>query len=118
MEKYILDIKNISFGYTKDKLLFDNFSLKLKKGEIKGIVGESGAGKSTLFELIAKNLEPLKGEVKSKKISQIFQDPYSSFHPTYSIKNQIEDVVSLEGYEEICNFLDLNTSLLEKNLID
>ena len=34
MEKYILDIKNISFGHTKDKLLFDNSSLKLKKGKI------------------------------------------------------------------------------------
>jgi peptide/nickel transport system ATP-binding protein len=112
--KRVLDIKNLTFGYKNASLLYENFSLHVDVGEIVCIVGASGSGKSTLFELITKNLEPLKGEVKSKKISQIFQDPYSSFHPTYSIKNQIEDVVSLEGYEEICNFLDLNTSLLEK----
>ena len=65
---FLLEIKNLSFGYSKDKLLFNNLSLTLKKGEIKAIVGESGAGKSTLFELILKNLKPLKQDMKLIKI--------------------------------------------------
>lgn len=94
MEKdFVLNIKDLSFAYKKNSLIYDNFSLTLKKGEIKAIVGESGSGKSTLFELITKNLKPLNGEIKSKKIASIYQDPYSSFHPSYNIIEQIEDVI-------------------------
>lgn len=111
---HILEIENLSFGYSKEKLLFENLSLTLKKGEIKAIVGESGAGKSTLFELILQNLKPLKGTIKSAKISQVFQDPYSSFHPSYTLKNQIEEVASLEGIEGFLDSLNLEESLLLK----
>lgn len=110
----VLEIKNLSFGYSKEKLLFENLSLTLKKGEIKAIVGESGAGKSTLFELILQNLKPLKGAIKSAKISQVFQDPYSSFHPSYTLKNQIEEIASLEGIEDFLDSLNLEESLLLK----
>ena len=110
----ILEIENLSFGYLKEKLLFENLSLTLKKGEIKAIVGESGAGKSTLFELILQNLKPLKGTIKSAKISQVFQDPYSSFHPSYTLKNQIEEVASLEGMHAILHTLNLEENLLLK----
>ncbi|MDD2567748.1 MAG: ATP-binding cassette domain-containing protein [Thiovulaceae bacterium] len=110
----ILEIENLSFGYSKEKLLFENLSLTLKKGEIKAIVGESGAGKSTLFELILQNLKPLTGTIKSAKISQVFQDPYSSFHPSYTLKNQIEEVASLEGMHAILHTLNLEENLLLK----
>lgn len=110
----ILEIKNLSFGYSKEKLLFENLSLTLKKGEIKAIVGESGAGKSTLFELILQNLKPRTGNIKSAKISQVFQDPYSSFHPSYTLKNQIEEVASLEGMHAILHTLNLEENLLLK----
>jgi peptide/nickel transport system ATP-binding protein len=114
MEKYILDIKNISFGYTKDKLLFDNFSLKLKKGEIKGIVGESGAGKSTLFELILKHLRPHTGTITVSSVSQVFQDPYSSFHPSYTLLNQIKDVAPLDMLQRYLRAINLEYNLLLK----
>ena len=78
------------------------------------IVGASGSGKSTLFELISGNLTPQRGSIKVAKISQIFQDPYTSFHPTYTILNQISDVASLEGYEVLCDALDLEDALLHK----
>jgi peptide/nickel transport system ATP-binding protein len=113
----VLDISNISFGYTKDKLIYNNFSLSLKKGEVKAVVGESGSGKSTLFELITSNLKPLKGSINSKKISVIYQDPYSSFHPNYSIIQQIDDVVKDKEYKD--KFLDifLKKLTLKKDLI-
>ncbi len=110
----VLKIQNLTFGYTKKKLLYKNFSLNLKKGEVVSIVGPSGSGKSTLFELITTNLKPLNGSISSKKISQIFQDPYSSFHPTYSVLNQISEVANIDRYKEICDSLDLDVSLVEK----
>jgi len=110
----ILEVKNLSFSYTKENLLFDNFSISLKKGEIKAIVGASGAGKSTLFELILKNLKPLSGSLISSKCSEVFQDPYSSFHPSYSLLNQITDVAPLEKLDSYLKSINLDYDLLLK----
>jgi len=110
----ILEVKNLSFGYSKEKLLFKELSFTLKKGELKAIVGESGAGKSTLFELILGNIKPLSGSISTVRASQVFQDPYSSFHPSYTLLNQISDVASLEGIESYLESLSLEFKLLEK----
>ncbi len=110
----ILEVKNLSFGYTKDNLLFNDFSMSLKKGEIKAIVGESGAGKSTLFELILKNLKPFSGSILKSKCSQVFQDPYSSFHPSYNLLNQIQDVAPIDTINELLELINLDYELLLK----
>jgi len=110
----LLEIDNVTFGYSKEKLLYKNFSLTLKRGEIISIVGESGSGKSTLFELIIGEQKPFSGTIKKKMIAQVFQDPYSSFHPTYSILNQIEEVASTQDLETYLGKLDLERYLLDK----
>ena len=110
----VLEIKNLDFGYSKDELLYKNFSLSLKKGEIKTIVGASGSGKSTLLELIVGNLKPLSGDIKVKKISQVFQDPYSSFHNSYSIINQIKDVAPIDEIDALLEEMNLEKELLYK----
>ncbi|AXX91586.1 peptide ABC transporter ATP-binding protein [Malaciobacter molluscorum LMG 25693] len=115
----VLSIKNLTFAYDKNKPIFQDFNLELKKGELVCIVGESGKGKSTLFELICNNLKPSKGEIKAQKLSCIYQDPYSSFHPSFSIINQIKDVIHDKEYfyKNINIFikeLNLSNELLEK----
>ena len=113
----VLKISNITFGYTKEKLIYENFSLAVNRGEIVSIVGSSGSGKSTLFELITNDLKPLNGEIAKEKIATVYQDPYSSFHPTYNIYEQINDVVErIEQNElyEICAKLNLEEELLYK----
>ncbi len=115
MSESILKVSDLSFGYKGTPLLFEGFNLELKEGEIVSIVGKSGKGKSTLFDLIAGFKKPLRGSIESKSISFVFQDPYSSFHNSYSIKNQILDVVSCEldmGMLE--NTLMLSPELLDK----
>ncbi len=110
----ILEINNLSFGYKKETPLFNDFSLTLKKGEVKAIVGESGAGKSTLFELILNNLKPSNGTLTSARLSEVFQDPYSSFHPSYSLLNQIEDVAPLDELDYYLKSINLEHELLLK----
>jgi len=115
MKNSVLNIKNLSFGYTKNKLIYKDFNLKIEQNKIISIVGASGSGKSTLFELIAKNLTPLNGEITTKKLSQIFQDPYSSFHPSFSIIKQIKDVVpNMNELNTLLNELSLNIDLIDK----
>ena len=110
----VLKVEGLDFGYSKDALLYKDFSLELKKGEIKTVVGPSGSGKSTLLELIVGNLKPLKGKIKAGRISQVFQDPYSSFHNAYSIINQIRDVASLEGLDGFLEDMGMQRELLDK----
>ena len=110
----VLEVCNLSFGYSKKELLFDDFSLSLNKGEVKAIVGESGVGKSTLFELILQNLKQFSGTIYTATSAQVFQDPYSSFHPSYTLLNQIEDVAPTDDIQELLKLINLNYELLLK----
>ena len=112
--KSVLEINKLFFGYKKDKLIYKDFSLDLKRGELKAIIGSSGSGKSTLFELITSNLKPLKGEIKVENISSIYQDPYSSFHPSFSIFEQIKDVIK-EDEKKLLYLIDGFLSELNLN---
>jgi len=112
MSQEVLRIENLSFAYPHSKLLYDNFSLHVNIGEVVSILGESGSGKSTLFELIAGNLKAKSGTITTSKLSQIFQDPYTSFHPTYTIINQISDVAPLHDLHQLCHALDLDPDVL------
>ena len=113
MNPEVLRIEAVSFGYSKEALLFEHFSLSLKMGEIKAIVGPSGVGKSTLFELILGGLKPQSGSIEASSFSQVFQDPYSSFHPTYTIREQICDVTRMEGYELLMAQMGLEEGYLD-----
>lgn len=55
---------NISFGYTEDKKIIDNFSLTVKKGEKIAIIGETGSGKTTLIKLLTRLYDVDSGEIK------------------------------------------------------
>ena len=117
MSNSVLKIEDLTFYYKKEKPIYENFSLELKKGELVTIFGKSGSGKTTLFELIIGSLKPIKGTIQKSKISLIFQDPYNSFHPTYSIIEQIKDVVQRDFENELDNLLEkltLNKELLYK----
>ena len=47
-----VNIKNLTFGYSDEKKIFNNFNLEIKNNEKVAIVGSSGNGKSTLIKLI------------------------------------------------------------------
>ena len=57
-----IDLKNISLSFNKRQIL-DDISLKIREGEICGILGPNGVGKSTLFNIIIGLLKPDFGKV-------------------------------------------------------
>jgi len=61
-EKPKIDLKNISLSFNKRQIL-DDISLKIREGEICGILGPNGVGKSTLFNIIIGLLKPDFGKV-------------------------------------------------------
>ena len=62
--KVLLDVQDISFGYTPENVLFKNISFTIEKGHCLAIIGKNGVGKSTLLNNLAKELTPLSGKVE------------------------------------------------------
>lgn len=58
-----MDIKHLSFGYTKE-LVLDDISLSFQKGRVTTLLGANGCGKSTLFNLCTRNLHPRRGIIE------------------------------------------------------
>ncbi len=58
----LLEVQNITFGYGDKPLLYD-VSLRVRKGEMIGLLGPNGSGKTTLLRLISGLLAPQHGTV-------------------------------------------------------
>ena len=59
----IIEVKNLSFTYTQQKVL-DNISFDIEKGSFLAIAGPNGAGKSTLINLLSAILKKHTGTIK------------------------------------------------------
>lgn len=60
---FVLEAKNISKNYGVGKFSLHPMSLKIRKGEIYGLVGENGNGKTTLLRILAKELHESSGNL-------------------------------------------------------
>ena len=90
--KVLLDVKDLSFGYTSQHLLFENISFTLAKGECLGIIGKNGKGKSTLLNTLAGELKALSGEVKfhvSTEFAHFGQTNINHLHLENSVLDEI-----------------------------
>lgn len=57
----MVKIENLTFGYKRKGLLFDDLNMRLSPGRIYGLFGKNGAGKTTLLKHISGLLFPKKG---------------------------------------------------------
>lgn len=81
-------INNISYSYPNiDKNILKDFSLKIKKGQPTGIMGQSGCGKSTLLKLIMRFWNVKSGEIAidNKNIKSV---PLKNFQQKFSYMTQ------------------------------
>ena len=63
-EETVLEVENVSFGYTPAKKVLRDISFKVHKGEMMAIVGKNGAGKTTLSSLICGFMDPDTGVIR------------------------------------------------------
>ena len=72
----MLKITNLGFSFGK-KVVLEDFSMTLKKGEIVALMAPSGYGKTTLLGLVSGLLKPQKGEIENsfEKVTYVFQEP-------------------------------------------
>lgn len=95
----------------------DGVSFEIREGETLGLVGESGCGKSTVGKSIIRLIEAAQGHIRFRKkegqevdlltlsrkemrpfradIQMIFQDPYSSLNPRFTIGRIIEEPLEI-----------------------
>ena len=58
-----ITFKNVCFGYQLNKIIIDNFSAEIKKGQKIAIVGPTGAGKTTIVKLLMRFYDVNSGEI-------------------------------------------------------
>ena len=115
----IVEIENLTKVYPvrgrgEDFVAVDDVSLVIPRGETVAIVGESGSGKTTTARMLLKVIEPTSGLIRyegkdisalskaetrnfRQRVQPIFQDPYSSLNPMFTIERLIAE--PLEVYK-------------------
>ncbi len=90
----------------------DGVSIRIRRGETMGLVGESGCGKSTLGRLMLRLVEPTFGRVVfdgddithlsqralrplRRRMQIIFQDPYSSLNPRMTVREIVGEAIAI-----------------------
>ena len=96
----MIDIKNVTFGYTPSAKVLEDFSLQFQDGGVYGLLGKNGTGKSTLLYLITGLLRAQKGGVevdgvaaetrKAESLAEMFIVPEEYDLPPIALKRYVE----------------------------
>ncbi len=120
--KVLLDVKDISFGYTPDNILFKNISFSIEKGHCLAIIGKNGVGKSTLLNTLAKELTPLSGKVEyhgTTSVGHFGQTNIARLDPKSTIMDEIyaaNPKLSAANVRAICGAMMFSGDRAEKKV--
>lgn len=96
----MIQLQNINFSYSKERMLFNNLNLSLEGGHVYGLFGKNGAGKTTLLKIMSGlrfiqsgNVTTL-GENAALRKAEMMKDIYflqeEVFVPALSIRNFVK----------------------------
>ena len=120
LKKYYPINKGIKDVFNKEKLYvkaIDDISFTINRGEILGLAGESGSGKTTTGEILVKLQDITDGEIIfddhdfmstsreeeknfRKEVQMIFQDPYETLNPRFTILETIAEPLKIYGMKD------------------
>lgn len=98
------------------RLILEDISINIKKGETVALIGTNGSGKSTLLKLMTKILYPTKGNLETYGKLTSLLELGAGFHPDFTGRENIYFNASIFGLtrneindriEEIINFSEL-----------
>ncbi len=115
MAENILEVRNLKKYFKTARGMLhavDDVSFSIEKGHTLGVVGESGCGKTTTGRCILRLVEPTSGEIRfegkdimklnrtelkeiRKDMQIIFQDPFSSLDPRYTINQTLSETLRI-----------------------
>ena len=122
----LLELKNVKKYFPLKKGIFENkkfcvkavdqINLAIRAGENLSLVGESGSGKTTVARLALKLLAPDEGSIFwggedithwreqrfrpfRRYIQMVFQDPYSSLDPRFTIRAILKEAMTLDQFK-------------------
>ena len=106
-EELALSLQHVCSGYQdggvfhrgQQQEVLHDVTFDVRHGEILGLVGEYGTRKSTLAKTILGIVRPDRGQVihYTKRPQMIFQDPYSSLNPAYTVGWILEEPLRIYG---------------------
>lgn len=113
----MIDITNLTFGYTKKVPLFKNLNLKLEGGHIYGLLGKNGAGKSSLLKNLAGLVYPQQGSCKINAytaadrlpgfLQDVFFIPDEFFTPSVTVTEYVNNTAHFYPAFDHQNFYEM-----------
>ncbi len=117
----LLDIQGLTVRFRgphgRMLVAVDSVDLRVKAGEVVGLIGESGCGKSTLARTIVRLHQPTAGRILfegrdigqlrghhlrayRRSVQYIFQDPYASLNPRYTVGDTLREALRIGGMRD------------------
>jgi ABC-type branched-subunit amino acid transport system ATPase component len=73
----MLTIQNLTFGYSPERLIFNDLSLSLEGEKVYALMGGNGAGKTTLFNIVTGFIKPQSGKILFDGKNLAHRQPYA-----------------------------------------
>ena len=111
----VVQLKNVTKKFAAFEAL-RGVSFELRAGRALALVGESGCGKSTCANIISRTISQSSGDVLlnglevpprlkasgerafRKNVQMIFQDPFSSLNPAFTVRHHISRALKIHGH--------------------